>query len=98
MRSLWKRIDRLDDALTHSGLTSQQTYHLRKLLLELRREQYTIGDFIKPQIQLHSVVQDKYRGGETENGLLWDTDAFPYFLWVYTMRATRSLNSLNPTL
>ena len=56
MRALWKRIDRLDDALTHPGLTSQQTYHLRKLLLELRREQYTIGDFIKPQIQLHSVV------------------------------------------
>lgn len=77
MRALWKRIDRLDDALTHPGLTSQQTYHLRKLLIELRREQYTIGDFIRPQIQLHSVVQDKYRGGETENGLLWDTDAFP---------------------
>ena len=56
MRALWKRIDRLDDALTNPGLTSQQTYHLRKLLLELRREQYTIGDFIKPQIQLHSVV------------------------------------------
>ena len=56
MRALWKRIDRLDDALTHPGLTSQQTYHLRKLLLELRREQYTIGDFIRPQIQLHSVV------------------------------------------
>lgn len=56
MRALWRRIDRLDDALTHPGLTSQQTYHLRKLLLELRREQYTIGDFIKPQIQLHSVV------------------------------------------
>ena len=48
MRTLWKRIDRLDDALTHPGLTSQQTYHLRKLLLELRREQYTIGDFIRP--------------------------------------------------
>lgn len=48
MRSLWKRIDRLDDALTHPGLTSQQTYRLRKLLLELRREQYTIGDFIRP--------------------------------------------------
>lgn len=48
MRALWKRIDRLDDALTHPGLTSQQTYHLRKLLLELRREQYTIGDFIRP--------------------------------------------------
>ena len=47
MRTLWKRIDRLDDALTHPGLTSQQTYHLRKLLLELRREQYTIGDFIR---------------------------------------------------
>lgn len=77
MRALWKRIDRLDDALIHPGLTSQQTYHLRKLLLELRREQYTIGDFIKPQIQLHSVVQDKYRGGEEEHGLLWDTDAFP---------------------
>ena len=56
MRALWKRIDRLDDALANPGLTSQQTYHLRKLLLELRREQYTIGDFIKPQIQLHSVV------------------------------------------
>ena len=56
MRALWKRIDRLDDALAHPGLTSQQTYHLRKLLIELRREQYTIGDFIKPQIQLHSVV------------------------------------------
>lgn len=56
MRTLWKRIDRLDDALSNPGLTSQQTYHLRKLLLELRREQYTIGDFIKPQIQLHSVV------------------------------------------
>lgn len=48
MRALWKRIDRLDDALAHPGLTSQQTYHLRKLLLELRREQYTIGDFIRP--------------------------------------------------
>ena len=48
MRTLWKRIDRLDDALAHPGLTSQQTYHLRKLLLELRREQYTIGDFIRP--------------------------------------------------
>ena len=48
MRSLWKRIDRLDDTLTHPGLTSQQTYRLRKLLLELRREQYTIGDFIHP--------------------------------------------------
>lgn len=48
MRALWKRIDRLDDALTHPGLTSQQTYHLRKLLIELRREQYTIGDFIRP--------------------------------------------------
>lgn len=56
MRALWKRIDRLDDALANPGLTSQQTYHLRKLLIELRREQYTIGDFIKPQIQLHSVV------------------------------------------
>lgn len=56
MRALWKRIDRLDDAIANPGLTSQQTYHLRKLLLELRREQYTIGDFIKPQIQLHSVV------------------------------------------
>ena len=48
MRTLWKRIDLLDDALAHPGLTSQQTYHLRKLLLELRREQYTIGDFIRP--------------------------------------------------
>lgn len=48
MRALWKRIDRLDDALANPGLTSQQTYHLRKLLLELRREQYTIGDFIRP--------------------------------------------------
>lgn len=56
MRALWKRIDRLDDALANPGLTSQQTYHLRKLLIELRREQYTIGDFIRPQIQLHSVV------------------------------------------
>lgn len=87
MRALWKRIDRLDDALTHPGLTSQQTYHLRKLLLELRREQYTIGDFIRPQIQLHSVVQDKYRGGETENGLLWDTDAFPILpMGLYNVR------------
>ena len=56
MRSLWKRIDRLDDALANPGLTPQQTYHLRKLILELRREQYTIGDFLRPQIQLHSVV------------------------------------------
>ena len=48
MRALWKRIDRLDDALANPGLTSQQTHHLRKLLLELRREQYTIGDFIRP--------------------------------------------------
>ena len=48
MRALWKRIDRLDDALANPGLTSQQTYHLRKLLIELRREQYTIGDFIRP--------------------------------------------------
>ena len=87
MRALWKRIDRLDDALTHPGLTSQQTYHLRKLLIELRREQYTIGDFIRPQIQLHSVVQDKYRGGETENGLLWDTDAFPILpMGLYNVR------------
>lgn len=87
MRALWKRIDRLDDALANPGLTSQQTYHLRKLLLELRREQYTIGDFIKPQIQLHSVVQDKYRGGETENGLLWDTDAFPILpMGLYNVR------------
>lgn len=43
----------VEEAEAAKKLTPQQIYKLKHLLVELRREQYTLKDFYRPQIQQH---------------------------------------------
>lgn len=55
------------------ALDSYHLYLAKKLLLDLRKTQYTLDDFYNPQLQRKELLQSTYRGGETEEGLTFDT-------------------------
>ena len=55
------------------ALDSYHLYLAKKLLLDLRKTQYTLDDFYNPQLQRKELLQSTYRGGEIENGLTFDT-------------------------
>lgn len=52
-------------------ITPYRLYQLKKLLLELRKEQYTLSDQFLPQLQRHELIQSVYRGGEVEKDIQW---------------------------
>lgn len=54
-------------------LDSYHLYLAKKLLLDLRKTQYTLDDFYNPQLQRKELLQSTYRGGEVEEGLTFDT-------------------------
>lgn len=53
--------------------SSYQQYIGRKTLLDLRKTQYTLDDFLNPQLQRKELLQNTYRGGEEEKGFTFDT-------------------------
>ena len=55
------------------ALDSYHLYLAKKLLLDLRKTQYTLDDFYNPQLQRKELLQSTYRGGEIEEGLTFDT-------------------------
>lgn len=58
-------------------LSRTAVYQLRHLLVELRKEQYTIGDSVSPALQLKAGLQPVYRGGETDRSLGFGTEDYP---------------------
>ena len=55
------------------AIDSYHLYLAKKLLLDLRKTQYTLDDFYNPQLQRKELLQSTYRGGEIEEGLTFDT-------------------------
>ena len=55
------------------ALDSYHLYLAKKLLLDLRKTQYTLDDFYNPQLQRKELLQSTYRGGEVEEGLTFGT-------------------------
>ena len=51
-------------------LSTQKVYKMRHLLIELRREQYTIRDFYHPVLQ-PLPTHTAYRGGEQDDSIPW---------------------------
>lgn len=56
-------------------LSTQSVYRMRHLLVELRREQYTIKDFYHPVLQ-QLPVHSFYRGGETDSSIPWQEGVY----------------------
>ena len=56
-------------------LTAQKVYKMKHLLVELRREQYTIRDFYHPTLQ-PLPVHAAYRGGEQDDSIPWQEGDF----------------------
>ena len=81
-QSLWNRAQALD---------SYHLYLAKKLLLDLRKTQYTLDDFYNPQLQRKELLQNTYRGGEIEDGLTFDTyvNVLPLGLYQKTDRFER---------
>lgn len=52
-------------------ITSYRLYQLKKLVIEYRKEQYTLNDFFNPQLQRHEIIQSKWRGGEVDSPVIW---------------------------
>lgn len=78
MEQLWAQIDQIDTILRKQkdgllNLPLRRYYLLRHLLIELRRQQYTIKDFQKPQIQQH-IQAIIYRGGDIDEGIFGVSD------------------------
>ena len=73
MESLWNTIDQVDSILQQQkngerNLPLKRYYYLRHLLVDLRREQYTLKDFWRPSLYQH-IQPVVYRGGETDEAI-----------------------------
>ena len=54
-----------------SKITPYKLYRLKKLVIEYRKEQYTLNDFFNPTLQRHELIQSKWRGGEIDSPVIW---------------------------
>ena len=55
------------------NLTGRQLYDIKHMVVEMRREQYTIRDCFKPiSLTQKNVHIGKYFGVEEEEGVMWD--------------------------
>ena len=55
------------------SLTGRQLYDIKHMVVEMRREQYTIRDCFKPiSLTQKNIHIGKYFGVEEEEGVMWD--------------------------
>ena len=76
-----------------SRLTQDQIYHLKHLVIELRREQFTIKDQFRPILQ-PLPLQSLWRGGEKEAPIIWQNGYYEVApLGLYTKGSPRFLEN-----
>ena len=78
IHELWTVIDYYSEKLKKEDLTAAQRYQMRHMLIELRREQFTLRDIFKPAYQ-HSASANRsiYIPRECENELDWESADSP---------------------
>lgn len=70
-----------DELAQAQKITPHRAYLIKKIVLELKREQYTLYDQFMPQLQRHELIQVKYRGGEQDLSYQEIENALPLGLW-----------------